>query len=160
MVTHLRGLLEKEIRERFPVPEGQRTYPGGQRAIADAMHVSQPLLNQFLKGKKDVGLDVLLGIRAYFIETGRPMTLDELLGLKDAREQAEGGAMIDRLAHLEAQVQALVAAGPRVPGAKRVRQEVERARLTAVGTREAQRKAREGAAYSKKSTAEPAKKVG
>lgn len=81
MVEHVRALLKREIEERFPKRPGQRGNPGGQRAIAEKFHMSQAALNGILTGKKEFGIDVLLGIRAYFVETGRPMTVDELLGL-------------------------------------------------------------------------------
>jgi hypothetical protein len=157
MFKHLKALIEREIEERFPKPEGQRSYPGGQRAIAEAMHVSQPSLNQILREEvPTVGIDVLLGLRAYFTERGRPMSVDDLLGLPSAVAEAQSAdGMIARLTALEAQVQRLAAAGPRVPGAKKLRDEVERARLTAVGTREAQRKTREGASYPRRASEPP-----
>lgn len=81
MVARVRRLLREEIERRYPVPPGQRSNPGGQRAVAVAVRVSQALLNQFLSGKKSVGIDALIAFRAFFVEGGTPMTIDELLGL-------------------------------------------------------------------------------
>jgi len=91
MVARVRGKVIAVLTEKFRAPPGKRKpggqpwdgYPGGQRAIAEALGISQSTLNAyFIKGNRsDFGLDVLVALRAYFRRLGEPwpQTLDELL---------------------------------------------------------------------------------
>ena len=110
MVERVRKLVSEELDTRFRPPKGQKSFPGGQRAIAQQMHISHATLNLcFIQKTKEFGIDVLLGLHAYFAETGRPMTLDQMLGI-GAGSQAEAATsrvLEERLRLLEAQVDEL-----------------------------------------------------
>lgn len=69
---------------------------GGQRAIAERMGISQPALNQIKNNGKSLGLGFAIALRKYFIETGRPKSLDDLLGLEEAPMMTTPG-VIDQM---------------------------------------------------------------
>lgn len=79
MTRNVVELIKHELAHRFAPPRGEKTFPGGQREIARRMHLAQPTLNRLIKKGEGVGVDVLLGLRAYFEEEGRAMTLEEIL---------------------------------------------------------------------------------
>jgi plasmid maintenance system antidote protein VapI len=139
MVERVIALIETEIRDHF----GPK-YPGGQRAIAVLMHVAQPTLNRLLKKREGVGLDVCLALRAYLAESGRPMTIDQMLGLTPAAatETPEAvrsmAALTERFIKLEAEVRALQTRRDLKEAEKhRALIAVEKAKHAAVGNRDA-----------------------
>ncbi len=88
MVANVREAVFKMMKRDFGYVPGEKSRPGGQRAIADAIGISQATLNTyFIKGKRnDFGLDVLLALRAYFRSVGTgPQTLDELLDSNEVK---------------------------------------------------------------------------
>lgn len=148
MVDHVVTVVMREINDFIGAKP-----PGGQRAIASKMFMAQPTLNRLLKKREGLGVDLLLALRAYLAQAGRPMTLDEILGLPPASSPAETSdaekAMSDlvrRVAILEEMVRAVFAKGEMTPAEKkRVLDELARTRETAAGNRGARRKKRRSA---------------
>lgn len=91
MAIRVRLAVLEVIDRKFEVPPGKDRYPGGQRAIAKVIGISQPTLNQYFLSrtpkKSCPGIDVLVALRAYFRRVGDgPQTLDALLfGDSDAQ---------------------------------------------------------------------------
>lgn len=112
MVDRVIELVEGEIRDYF----GPK-YPGGQRAIAEQMHLAQPTLNRLLKKGEGVGLDLVLALRAYLIEQGRPRTIDDILGLTAPEEvtpSPPSSAIESRIKAVEEQLARLASEADRV----------------------------------------------
>ncbi len=145
MVERVISLICEQIEQRFHPPPGKDKFPGGQRAIAEAMHLAQPTLNRLLVKKEGVGLDLVLGLRAYFRDIGHPMTIDELLWEHEAGARPASEEVVTRLMQLEDRARQFVEHPPSKKEARKYWEEVQRLRLTVAGTIGARRKAASGA---------------
>lgn len=140
MTKRVIRLVREQIATRFKPPKGADTYPGGQRAIAEQMHIAQPTLNRLIKKGEGVGLDLVLGLRAYFRDIGEPRTLDEILWEPDAAKRPVSEDVVRKLRYLEAKAREYAENPPNKTKAKQFWKDVESLRLSTVGTLELQRK--------------------
>lgn len=117
-----------------------------QRDFAEKIHLAQPTLNRLLKKREGVGVDVLLAVRAYLAEVGRPSTIDQILGLQSAssvHETHEGAvrsmdALVLRLVDLEKAVQGLQTQGAvKAAQKKQALIAIEKTKMGAAGNRDA-----------------------
>ncbi len=141
MAKRVIDLVEDQIAKRFRPPPGKTSYPGGQRAIAEAMHIAQPTLNRLRNHGQGIGLDLVLGLRAYFRDIGHPMTIDEILWEHEAGARPASEDVLARLMELEERAKAFVESPPSKKEARKYWEEVQRLRLTVAGTIGAQRAA-------------------
>lgn len=114
------------------------------------MFLAQPTLNRLLKKREGVGLDLVLALRAYLAASGRPMSIDEILGLRPTVAEAKKvepdvadhyDQLAARLKHLEEMVLSVFTSGEiKVSEKRKLLERVQRSRLAAIGTRELQKK--------------------
>lgn len=134
MAERVIGLIKEQMATRFAPPPGKKSFPGGQRVIAEKMHIAQPTLNRLILKGEGVGLDTVLGLRAYFRDIGHPMTIDEILWQHDPGQVRVSDDVALRLQQLEDRVKQFVEHPPSKKDARQYWKEVYELRTKVTGT--------------------------
>lgn len=155
VLAHVASYVERIIARDFPVrANGTKV---SERKMAEAMGLTQPVLNDLRHKKGSLGIHAVLALRAY---TGDP--IDVILGFSAPQggDPSPTGRLEELERKLDEVLQAVHSQGGKSPGPRsktaKIREAVERARLREVGQRHLDDRAQRAAPAAPVARKEPA----